>query len=100
MPKLTLTFPHSYSRDEVIVRLRRFADTLKERYPEYFSDLHESWENGRARIEGTVMGFSATGEIEADEREARLSLSYPFVALPFRGKIEAVIREAAEEILA
>jgi hypothetical protein len=45
------------------------------------------------------MGFSASGEIEVDEREVRLTLSYPFVAAPFRGRIEAMIRETAESIL-
>ena len=99
MPKLSLTFSHSLPPDDVVARMKTFAETLRASHADSLRDVHELWEGNRARFEGAVMGFSASGEIEVDEREVRLTLAYPFFAAPFRGRIEAMIRETAESLL-
>jgi len=99
MPTLTLSFPHTLPPEEAAARIRGFVAELRAGHPEYAGGIRESWEGTRARFEGTVMGFTASGEIEAGDREVRLILSYPFVAAPFRGRIEAMIRETAETLL-
>jgi len=99
MPTFTLTLPHTLAPEEAAARIRGFAGELRARHPEYAGKIRESWEGNHARFEGTVMGFAISGDIEASRDAVRITVTYPFMAAPFRGRIEAQVRETIESLL-
>ncbi len=68
-------------------------------HPEYARDIRESWDGPVGRFEGSVMGFKVSGEVAVTAGSIEITASYPFMASPFKGKIEAMIRETGEKIL-
>ncbi len=99
MPKLSLSLPHSLVPDEATARIRGLVDEMRAQYPDYARDIRESWDGPSGRFEGSVMGFSVSGEVEVIAGTVEIAVSYPFMASPFKGKIEAMIRETGEKIL-
>jgi len=46
------------------------------------------------------MGFSLSGRMDVKPGEVVMKGNYPLAAVPFKGKIESMIRERAEQLLA
>ncbi len=46
------------------------------------------------------MGFSLSGRLDVKPGEVVMKGNYPLAAVPFKGRIEGMIRERAEQLLA
>lgn len=99
MPKLSLSLPHSLAPDEATARIRGLVDEMRIRHPDYARDIRDSWDGLSGRFEGSVMGFAVSGEVAVTDGTVEIAVTYPFMASPFKGKIEAMIRETGEKIL-
>lgn len=99
MPTITLVFPHPLPHEEALVRIRRFTGELRARHPEHAGNFSESWEESTGRFEGTVMGFSVSGAMSVEPDAVRITVTYPFLAAPFRGRIEEQVRRTLESLL-
>ena len=100
MPKLSIVVPHRLSEDEAAARIRNLLADMKRQYAAYFTDLEESWNGNDGRFKVKAMGFNVSGTIDVQPSEVRLDADLPFAAMPFKGRIEQVIREEAERLLA
>ncbi len=99
MPKLSLSLTHSLSPDEATARIRGLVDEMRAAHPDYARDIRDSWDGPSGRFEGSVMGFKVSGELTVAAGSVEITASYPFMASPFKGKIESMIRETGEKIL-
>jgi hypothetical protein len=99
MPKLSLSLPHSLAPDEAAARIRGLVDEMRAAHPDYARDIRDSWDGARGRFEGAVMGFTVSGEVAVTSGAVDIAVNYPFMASPFKGKIESMIRETGEKIL-
>jgi hypothetical protein len=99
MPSLNLSLPHSLSPEEAAARIRNLVGEMRVAHPEYARDIRESWDGLVGRFEGSVMGFTVSGEVAVTSGAVEIAVSYPFMASPFKGKIESMIRETGEKIL-
>lgn len=100
MPKMDIVIQHQLSKDEALKRIRGLLEETKSRFSDRFSDLNEEWENGICHFSFSAMRLSISGEMLVDSPEIKIKGEIPFAAIPFRGKIESIIREQAEKKLA
>jgi len=99
MPGLDMSIAHELGKEEANQRIKKILIQLKEERGDMIEDLREEWGDQSCRFSFTVMGYAVSGLLESADREIRISAHLPFVAAMFRGKIEAAIREKAEELL-
>lgn len=101
MPKLKMEFPHKLTQDEALLRVKGLLEDVKTRNAGEINDVYEDWSGSTGTFSvSTALGFSASGSIGVTESVVKVSLDLPFIALPVRGRIETMIRERAEAILA
>lgn len=99
MPSLDMTIPHDLEKDEALMRIKRMLVQLKQEKGDMIEDLREDWDENSCKFSFVVMGSSISGTFENGDNEVRISADLPFAASLFKGKIESVIREKAEELL-
>ena len=100
MPKLNISVQHKLPQDEALKRIKKALPDLKTDLANYFSDLHEDWDGNTCEFRLKVLGFPVSGTMNAKPSEVEISGNLPFVALPFKGKIESTIRERLKQLLA
>jgi hypothetical protein len=100
MPKFSMTVPHKLSQDEAIRRIHGLLADLKARHADRITDLQESWTDHEGRFSLTAMGFKVAGTLAVTSTTVELSGDLPFAAVPFKSRIEQMLREDAERLLA
>lgn len=101
MPKLNIEFPHTLPQDEALRRVKGLLEDVRTRNAGEISDLCEDWNGSTDTFSvSTALGFSASGTIRVTETAVGVTLDLPFMALMVKGRIETVIRDRAEAILA
>jgi hypothetical protein len=64
------------------------------------TDLKESWSGTGGEFSFRAMGFSLSGTLAVTPNDVEMKGNFPFAAVPFKGKIESMIRTRAEQLLA
>ncbi|HYI25669.1 MAG TPA: polyhydroxyalkanoic acid system family protein [Thermomicrobiales bacterium] len=100
MPKSTVTVPHQLGKDEALCRIQGIMVQAKEQYGDRISDLQETWTDDGGTFSFRAMGFKISGSLAVTDRDVQITGDYPFAAIPFKGTIEATLRERAERLLA
>ena len=101
MPQFQVAVPHQFDRSDMVSRLQKFADDLRENVPAEVSQVEENWdEQGNLNFAFKAMGFRVSGEVLTSEQDVTVQGKLPFAALPFRGAIESAIREQLESAIA
>jgi len=99
MPKMDMAVQHGLEKEEALERIKGLLVQLKREKGDMIEDLREEWAGDHCRFSFTVMGSPVSGIFENGDKEVRISADLPFTAALFKGKIEAVIREKARELL-
>jgi hypothetical protein len=100
MPSMTITVPHQLSQDEAMRRIQNLLSEVKRDHGDRVSDLTETWSANHGEFSFKAMGFSLSGRIDVKPDEVVMKGNYPLAAMPFRGRIESMVRERAEKLLA
>jgi hypothetical protein len=100
MPKLNMTIPHGLTRFDALSRIRNRIDEMKKNLGNHVEDLREEWDGDTCRFGFTVRGFSVSGTLTVKDASVDLSAEVPFAALMFKSRIETVIREQMDKLLA
>ncbi len=99
MPKSTVTVNHQLGRDEALNRIKGLLGQAKEQYGDRITDLKENWSDNGGTFSFKAMGFKISGSLAVSDTDVVITGDYPFAALPFKGTIEATLRERAERLL-
>lgn len=99
MPSMKIEVPHQLSEDEAMRRIQNLLTDIKRDYGDRVTDLEESWTGSGGQFSFRAMGFSVSGTLRVTPGAVELTGDYPFAARPFKGKIEGMIRERAEQLL-
>jgi hypothetical protein len=99
VPKSTVTVPHQLGKPEALERIKSILVKAKEQYGDRLSDLQENWNDDGGTFSFRAMGFKISGLLKVTDTEVVITGDYPFAALPFKGTIEATLRERAERLL-
>ena len=99
MPKSTINVPHQLGKDMALTRIKDILVQAKAQYGDKISDLQEDWTNEGGSFSFRAMGFKISGSMTVTDSNVEILGDYPFAALPFKGTIEATLRERAERLL-
>ena len=100
MPKVAIVVPHQLGEAEALARLQHLLSDMKVRYATYFSDLEEQWSGNAGRFSAKAMGFNVKGSVAVRPAEVAIDADLPLAATPFKGRVEQMIRQQAEQLLA
>ena len=100
MPNLDMKFAHQLSQDEALKRSRDLFEQIKNEFADQVSDLREEWVENTCQFSFSAKGFSVSGTLIVNPSEVELSCDLPWVVALFKGKIESMIQERAESLLA
>ena len=100
MAQLSMSILHKLSQDEALRRIKNLLTEVKTQFADKISDLHEQWDGNGGTFSFSAMGFSISGVLAVKSDKVELLGKLPFAASFFIGKIEAIIRDRAEKLLA
>src|SRR5579862_6864098 len=100
MPKINLSIPHQLSQDEAKERIARLIAENRAKAFDGISDLAENWSGYVDTFSFRYRGFAVTGKLEAQEAQIVVNVDLPFMALPFKGRIEQEMLTCARQLLA
>ena len=100
MANFKMSVPHNLTQEEAINRIKTLLGDVKTQYAGNIDKLEESWNGNSNTFSVTAMGFSVSGVLTVLPGEIALAGDLPFAARLFKGKIESIIREKAESLLA
>jgi len=95
-----MTIKHQLSQEEALKRVRNLFSELRVQFADKIINLKEEWNENKDKFSFSVSGFSVSGELKVGPTQVEISGNLPFVVSFFRGKIESVIKERAEILLA
>lgn len=100
MPAIAISVPHSLPPAEALRRIQSMLGDLKRQYGDQVTEVTETWSGSTGEFSMTAMGLRISGTLAVEPAEVKLNGTIPFAAVPFRGRIEQLIREQAETLLA
>ena len=99
MPSINVSVPFSISKDEALRRIRNIVGELQKDFADKMTNVREEWRNDTADFSFDVMGFSVSGNVRVEANRVLLDGNIPFAVLPFKSRIEDLIREKTSELL-
>jgi hypothetical protein len=99
MAKFNMVVPHGVPHGEALRRIRGEIEDLKREYGDKVSSLRDSWNNDTYAFEGVALGFAVSGMILVKSTHIEIAANLPWLAMPFKDRIEAVIRERLRKLL-
>jgi hypothetical protein len=100
MPKLNLTIPHSLSPDDAAQRIQSLLNDLKAEHGDKLSNLEEAWDGHIGKFACTVMGLKVSCMLSIEPSQVTITGNLPLAAMLFKGRLEAMIKRHAAELLA
>ena len=100
MPKISVEVPHQLGEEEAATRIKNLLADMKQKYASYFSDLEENWNGNDGRFKAKAMNFNVSGTVDVEPSLVTIKGDLPLAATPFKGRVEQMIRQEAERLLA
>lgn len=100
MSNLSLSIPHTLSKEEALGRIKQLISTLKEEQKGNISDVQENWEGNKGSFSINAKGFAFSGSIEVKDNSADIEADLPMAVSFFKGAISSMISERAKKLLA
>jgi hypothetical protein len=100
MPNLNISIPHQLSQDEALRRIKSAIADAKKQYGEKIDQLRESWNGYSGTLDVTAMGQKLGVVLTVNPSDVTVESALPMIAMMFRGKIEAAIRQEGTKLLA
>ena len=99
MPSFNTEVLHELSQEQAIDRLKGFLDRVKEHYKDQVSRLEESWADNVLSFSMTTYGIKIDGSLTVEEERVAVAGSLPFIALPYKGRIQDSITSELKKAL-
>jgi hypothetical protein len=100
MPNLKISIPHELPQDEALRRIKSAIAHAKKQYGEKIDELRESWNGNSGTLDVTAMGQKLSVVLTVNSSDVTVQSALPLIAMMFRGKIEAAIRQEGTKLLA
>ena len=99
MAKLHIKINHKLTEEEALKRIKKLLKEVKDQYGDKISDLKEMWKGNKGTFSFSAMNYDVSGTLEVKKNSAELDAEMPWALGLFKGKIEDMIRERADELL-
>lgn len=100
MPTVNVSVPYQISQVEALTRIQARIAQIKAQYSNKVSDLRENWSGYVGTFSGSARGFSVSGSLVVNPSEVIVQIGLPFIAIMYKGQIEAGIRNELTTLLA
>ncbi len=90
---------HGLGKEEAKVKLGKFADGLKEQFPNDAGNITQTWNGDVCTVSGKVRGFALDCKLQVSDADVTASGDLPFFARPFTSTIEGAVRNGIEKAL-
>ena len=103
MPKLHKVIHHTLGQEEAIRRIKQRREEAKTEHADEIKEVglkeEIEWQGNVCKIKASAMGFSGSGKIVVNDSTVEITFNLPWLAMPFRGRIEQLIIEETEKTL-
>jgi len=99
MARVNIVVPHLVPQDEALRRIRGEIENLKGQHDNKLTGLRDNWDNYTYVFEGSAMGFAVSGVMMVKLLQVEIDADLPWLAMLFKGRIEAEIREWLSRLL-
>jgi Putative polyhydroxyalkanoic acid system protein (PHA_gran_rgn) len=100
MPTIRVAVPHKLTQDEALKRIKKTIAEAKKKNSDKVSELKETWDGYEGEFSGSAMGYDVGGGIAIEPAQVVVTGKLPFIAIPFKGKIESGIEGMLKRLLA
>jgi hypothetical protein len=100
MPTIRVSVPHKLTQDEALKRIKKTIAEAKKKNSDKVSELTETWDGYEGEFSGSAMGYDVGGGIAIEPGQVVVTGKLPFIAIPFKGKIESGIEGMLKHLLA
>jgi Putative polyhydroxyalkanoic acid system protein (PHA_gran_rgn) len=100
MARFNMVVLHALPEGEALRRVQEEIENLKRQYGDKISNLRDNWNSDTYGFEGMAMGFAVSGTMTVKPSQVEVMGKLPWPVLPFKGRIEATVRERMEALLA
>jgi len=100
MAKFDMVVPHTLPQGEALRRIQGEVESVKKQHGDKISGFRESWNSETYAFEGVAKGFTVSGVMTVKPSQVEITMTLPWLATPFRGRIETGIRERMHLLLA
>jgi Putative polyhydroxyalkanoic acid system protein (PHA_gran_rgn) len=100
MPNVKVSVSYQIAQDEALSRIQARVTQIKAQYGNLVTNLTENWNGYVGTFSGSARGFSVSGNLVVDPSVVTTEIALPLVAFPFKGQIEARIRNELTSVLA
>ena len=100
MPSFNTEVPHQLGKDQARERLKGFLENVKRHYKDQVSEFTEEWSDDVLKFAMTTYGLKIEGVLTVTEESVLVDGSLPFVAMPYKGKIQQSITDELKKALA
>lgn len=99
MASLSMVVPHRFSQEEALDRFKKFSGNLKSQFAGQINDIRERWSGSLGNFSFSAKGYRLTGTVVVEPSNVKINLRLPFIATPYKDRIERMIRQEVEKIL-
>jgi hypothetical protein len=96
---LVVSIPHSLGKEEAIRRLKGGLTQLKERSGNQLAAVDTQWDDNKASFSLSLLGQSASGNLEVLEDSVRLEIVLPWFLQMIAEKAKALIQKQGHLML-
>ncbi|MBU4284669.1 polyhydroxyalkanoic acid system family protein [Patescibacteria group bacterium] len=98
MPKIELQHRTSLLASQIKERAENLIQGAEKDFKGIITEVQQHWEGNTLFFSFKAMGFSVSGEATAEDYLVVVKAKLPFAAVIFKGKIEAIFKEKAQEL--
>ncbi len=96
---MQVTVNHALPPHEAKRRLDKFADSLKQQFPNDAGNITQTWHGDDCTVSGKIKGFPIGCTLHVGDSDVTAKGDIPFFARPFQSVIEGAIRNGLEKAL-
>lgn len=100
MPGFHVSVAHNLTQEEAVRRMQNLLRDVKAEFADKIGDLREVWDGHIGTFRFSAMGMPVDGILTVNPEQVDIAGNLPFAAMFFRERIESLIRERAEALLA
>jgi hypothetical protein len=100
MPSIHVRVAHALTQADALQRIQKAVAQAKKQNPDKVREFSEHWEGYVGKFSAAALGHSLTASCSVNPGEVTVEGKLPLLAAPFKGKIEAVIQDMLERLLA
>jgi hypothetical protein len=99
MAKIHIEVKHKLTEAEALKRIKKLLKEVKDEYGGKISNLKEKWQGTEGTFSFQVLKYPISGTLNVTGKNVELEGDIPWSLGLFKGKIEKIIKERAEDLL-